>query len=320
MQKRRLLASAALAITALGCGATSLSRTAGAAESPKQAPADNRRIAVVYFTKTGNTKSLAEAVRHMTGAALFRVETVEPYPESYGSATEIVKDELQRGVIRPIRPLAFNPDDYDVVVLATPTWWHHAAMPLQTWIRSVDLSAKKILTANTHGGGGLMHTREAFEALLAGRRLGTALFRVETVEPYPESYGSATEIVKDELQRGVIRPIRPLAFNPDDYDVVVLATPTWWHHAAMPLQTWIRSVDLSAKKILTANTHGGGGLMHTREAFEALLAGRRLGTHLTVYGAVRPQDAKVRKTAVSDARNTITDRNPTWRGLNLPTV
>ena len=80
----------------------------------------------------------------------------------------------------------------------------------------------------------------------------------------------------------------------NDINVVVLATPTWWHHAAMPLQTWIRSVDLSAKKILTANTHGGGGLMHTREDFEALLAGRRLGTHLTVYGAVRPQDAKVR--------------------------
>lgn len=94
------------------------------------ASADNRRIAVVYFTKTGNTKSLAEAVRHMTGAALFRVETVEPYPESYGPATEIVKDELERGVIRPIRPLAFNPADYDVIVLATPTWWHHVAIPL----------------------------------------------------------------------------------------------------------------------------------------------------------------------------------------------
>ena len=106
-------------------------------------PRLRRRIAVVYFTKTGNTKSLAEAVRHMTGAALFRVETVEPYPENYGSATEIVKDELQRGVIRPIRPLAFNPDDYDVVVLATPTWWHHAAMPLQTWIRSVDSAPRR---------------------------------------------------------------------------------------------------------------------------------------------------------------------------------
>ena len=82
MQKRHLLASAALAVTALGCGAASLSRTAGAAESPKQAPADNRRIAVVYFTKTGNTKSLAEAVRHMTGAALFRVVLVLEAPPS----------------------------------------------------------------------------------------------------------------------------------------------------------------------------------------------------------------------------------------------
>lgn len=58
--------------------------------------------------------------------------------------------------------------------------------------------------------------------------------------------------------------------------------------------TAIRSVDLSGKKILTANTHGGGDLMHTREDFEALLAGRRLGTHLTIYGAVPQQDAKVR--------------------------
>lgn len=58
--------------------------------------------------------------------------------------------------------------------------------------------------------------------------------------------------------------------------------------------TAIRSVDLSGKKILTANTHGGGDLMHTREDFEALLAGRRLGTHLTIYGAVTQQDAKVR--------------------------
>ena len=81
-----------------------------------------------------------------------------------------MKDELERGVIRPIRPLAFNPADYDVVVLATPTWWHHVAIPLQTWIRSVDLSGKKILTANTHGGGGLMHPREDFEAAAGSAR------------------------------------------------------------------------------------------------------------------------------------------------------
>ena len=42
------------------------------------------------------------------------------YTRALDAATEIVKDELQRGVIRPIRPIAFNPADYDVVVIDLP--------------------------------------------------------------------------------------------------------------------------------------------------------------------------------------------------------
>ncbi len=180
MQKRRLFTSAALAVAALGCGAVPVPQILQSAEA---ASANTRRIAVVYFTKSGNTQSLAEAVRAMTGADLYRVETIEPYPDSYGSATEVVKDELERGIIRPIKPFAVNLALYDVIVLATPTWWHHVAMPLQTWIKSVDLSGKQILTANTHGGGGLMETRKDFETLLAGKNLGTHLTVYGSVRP-----------------------------------------------------------------------------------------------------------------------------------------
>lgn len=180
MQKRRLVTSAALAVAALGSGAVPVPQIL---QSAQAASANTRRIAVVYFTKSGNTQSLAEAVRAMKGADLYRVETIEPYPESYGQATEVVKDELERGIIRPIKPLAVNLALYDVIVLATPTWWHHVAMPLQTWIKSVDLSGKKILTANTHGGGGLMETRRDFETLLAGKNLGTHLTVYGGVRP-----------------------------------------------------------------------------------------------------------------------------------------
>lgn len=180
MQKRRLFTSAALAVAALGCGAVLVPHILQSAEA---ASANTRRIAVVYFTKSGNTQSLAEAVRAMTGADLYRIETIEPYPDSYGPATEVVKDELERKIIRPIKPLAVNLALYDVIVLATPTWWHHVAMPLQTWIKSVDLSGKQILTANTHGGGGLMETRRDFETLLAGKNLGTHLTVYGGVRP-----------------------------------------------------------------------------------------------------------------------------------------
>ncbi len=181
IQKRRLFQTAALGFAALACTALAPRLTgARAADAP---PANIRRIAVVYFSKSGNTKSLAEAVRAMTGAALFRVETVEPYPDQYRQATEVVQDELERGIIRVIKPIDVNLADYDVIVLATPTWWHHVAMPLQTWIKSVDLTGKKILTANTHGGGGLMHTREDFEKLLPGKNLGTHLTVYGATDP-----------------------------------------------------------------------------------------------------------------------------------------
>lgn len=160
MQKRTLLKAILASVAAAAAGGAS---------------AAGSKTAVIYFSKTGHTKALAEAVRNFTGADLFRVETVEPYPEEYGEATKVVKDELEKGVIRPIKPLPVDLAAYDVIVLASPTWWHHVSMPLQTWIRSADLSGKKVLTANTHGGGGMMHTREDFEKLLPKSRLGTHL-------------------------------------------------------------------------------------------------------------------------------------------------
>ena len=147
------------------------------------ATSTDSRIAVVYFSKTGNTASVAKAVQAMTGADLFRVETAAPYPDDYRTATKVVKAEMENGTIRPLKPLAVDLSRYDTLILATPTWWHHVAQPLQTWIRSADLTGKKILTCNTNGGGGLMHTREDFEKLLPKQSLGTHLTVFGSVLP-----------------------------------------------------------------------------------------------------------------------------------------
>lgn len=132
------------------CGAAAAA-AAISAPSASAASANERRIAVIYFSKTGHTQSLAECVSDMTGAKLFRVETVDPYPEEYRETTEIVKAEIENNIARPIKPL-------------------------QTWMESAKLADRTnllILTANTHGGGGRMHTREDFEKWLPQSRLGT---------------------------------------------------------------------------------------------------------------------------------------------------
>ncbi len=131
------------------------------------------KVAVIYYTRTGNTESVARAVQAATGADIFSIDTVDPYPKAYRETTDVVKEEIEKGIFRPIKPVAIDLSKYDVVVLASPTWWHHIASPLESWIKSVDLTGKLVLTCNTHGGGGLMETRNDFERLLPNAKLGT---------------------------------------------------------------------------------------------------------------------------------------------------
>lgn len=132
---------------------------------------EKSKMLVVYFSKTNHTKNIADTIARLTGADTLRVETVDPYPQAYGPTTEIVKEELEKGIVRKIKAPEVDLSKYDTIIFGTPTWWHHVAMPLQTWIKDHKIEGKTIATYNTDGGGGTMHTRKDFEKLLKGNRL-----------------------------------------------------------------------------------------------------------------------------------------------------
>ena len=73
------------------------------------AQADKKpKILVVYFSKTNHTKNIADTIARLTGADELRVEVVKPYPEAYRSTTEVVKKELEKGIVREISAVAFS--------------------------------------------------------------------------------------------------------------------------------------------------------------------------------------------------------------------
>lgn len=164
--RRRTLLSAAL------CAGTALLISAGVRPAAAVPAGNPRRIAVVYVSRTGNMRSVAQAVHAFTGADLFAVEPVEPYPDSYRPATEVVKDEIERNYKRPIKPISIDLSQYDVVLLGTPTWWHRPAQLLKTWLETADLTGKTVATFQTHGGGGVMEVRSEFESILAQKKVG----------------------------------------------------------------------------------------------------------------------------------------------------
>ena len=103
----------------------------------------------------GNTEILAEAIAADLGADLFKIETVEPYPEDYFATTDQAKRELRDQARPAIQGPLPNMEGGAAIVLGCPIWWGDEPMIVRTFIEGVDLAGKTIVPFTTHGGSGL---------------------------------------------------------------------------------------------------------------------------------------------------------------------
>ena len=120
------------------------------AQQPQQGP----DVLVAYYSLSGNTEKIANKIAEQTGADVFKIELVTPYPESYREQTELAKKELSEGYLPPIKGLPENMDKYNVVFIGSPVWWGTMATPVRTFLASGVLKGKKVIPFVTHGGGG----------------------------------------------------------------------------------------------------------------------------------------------------------------------
>ena len=90
---KKLLALALSFLTATNANAQNAQESAAPeAAAPK--------ILVAYYSWSGNTKEVAEAIHKNIGGDLFAIETVQAYPEEYRETTEQAKKRLTPVIIR----------------------------------------------------------------------------------------------------------------------------------------------------------------------------------------------------------------------------
>lgn len=112
----------------------------------------SRKILVAYFSWGGNTQHLAQTIADITGADLFRIETVNPYPTDYNECTVVAREELDNGIRPELSDTVENLDDYDVVFVGCPVWWHTAPMAIWSFLENSehDFSDKIIVPFCTY--------------------------------------------------------------------------------------------------------------------------------------------------------------------------
>ncbi len=119
---------------------------------------EDKKILVAYFSYTGNTESVAEALSEETGADLFEISTQQEYTDVYTQSNR----EIRRGERPALTDTVENMDEYDIIFVGYPVWWHATPTPVNTFLESYDLSGKLVIPFCTSGGSDISETMPTF--------------------------------------------------------------------------------------------------------------------------------------------------------------
>lgn len=120
--------------------------------------ANENKILIAYYSYSGNTKQVAEAIQKETGGSLFEIKAATAYPTDYHQMSEQAKKEIEQGVRPPLTEQVANINEYDVIFVGSPCWWGTITPQVSSFLESSLLTGKTVIPFITHGGGGVMNT------------------------------------------------------------------------------------------------------------------------------------------------------------------
>ena len=94
-----------------------------------QDSSSDKKVLVAYFSRSGNTRAVADHIKSLTGGDMFEIQVAKPYPEEYHACTEVAKKEKEDNARPTLKTKVEN-------------------------MASYDFNGKVVIPFCTHGGGG----------------------------------------------------------------------------------------------------------------------------------------------------------------------
>lgn len=120
---------------------------------------------------TGNTEVIAKMIQEIIESDIFRIETVNSYPEDYTKTTQVAKKEQKDNARPELSAHVENMDSYNVIILGYPNWYGTMPMSVCTFLEDYDFSGKTIIPFCTHEGSGLGYSENDIIKLCPNTRL-----------------------------------------------------------------------------------------------------------------------------------------------------
>ena len=149
----QLMGVSATALALMGCsetgsGSTSLPQLSG-------------RSLVVYYSASGNTRRVAQAIAEQLGADTFEVTPVQPYTSADLNWTDRSSRVVQEYEDESLRNILLTSttvpdwDNYENVFIGYPIWWGIAAWPVNNFVTDNDFTGKTVIPFATSSSSGM---------------------------------------------------------------------------------------------------------------------------------------------------------------------
>lgn len=151
---------------------TSSSATSKDETSSSSATSANKsrgKTLVAYFSRTGNTKPLAEYAAEYLSATLFEITAKVPYTDediAYYTDCRADREQKDESARPEIATVVENMDEYDTVIIAHPIWHGIAPRIISTFLEGYDFSGKTLLTFCTSASSPLGQSAKLLQELM----------------------------------------------------------------------------------------------------------------------------------------------------------
>lgn len=126
----------------------------------------NGKVLVVYYSATGHTESVANAIAEESGADVFELVPVDVYTDEDldwtkdDSRVSVEHDNEDLREVELTSATVENWDSYDIVFIGYPIWWGIAAWPVDNFVKSNDFTGKTVIPFCTASSSGIGESGE----------------------------------------------------------------------------------------------------------------------------------------------------------------
>lgn len=121
-----------------------------------------KKVLVAYFSCSGITKKLAEALASVVNGTLYEIQPTVPYTDAdlnWNDPKARSTVEMDDKSSRPeITGIVADMEQYDTVFMGFPIWWYIAPTIINTFLESYDFSGKTVIPFATSGSSDVGET------------------------------------------------------------------------------------------------------------------------------------------------------------------